>query len=168
MANTHVLITSVTVGSGGSSALDFTSIPSTYTDLLIKFSTRSTVNSGTYTAYNVALNGGGSLSSKYLFGTGSSAGSGSESTYITGWSPTNNLTASTFGNSELYIPSYTSSNFKPLSLAGVTENNASGNLIFLVTGLWSSSSAVDRVTITDLSGSFVQYSTAYLYGIKNS
>lgn len=168
MANTMSFISSITVGAGGSSALDFTSVPSTYTDLCIKFSTRSTVNSGTYTAYNVSFNGGGDLTSKYVFGTGTSVGSGTEATYITGWSPTSANTASVFGTSELYITDYASSYIKSIQLDGGGENNASGTLNFFVSGRWASTSVINRVTITDLSGSFVQHSTAYLYGIKNS
>ena len=36
------LISSVTVGSGGASSIDFTSIPQTYTDLVVRWSTRGT------------------------------------------------------------------------------------------------------------------------------
>ena len=41
MANTYTLISSVTVGSGGASSIDFTSIPATYTDLCLVWSGRS-------------------------------------------------------------------------------------------------------------------------------
>ena len=168
MPNTFTLINSVVVGSGGSSAFDFTSIPSTFSDLCVKFSTRSTVNSGTYTAYNVSLNGGGDLTSKYVFGTGSGVGSGTETSFITGWSPTSANTTNVFGVSELYIPRYASSYIKTIQLDGGGENNASGTLNFFVAGRWASTSAINRVTITDLSGNFVQHSAAYLYGIKNA
>ena len=36
MANTYVAIATVTVGSGGAASIDFTSIPATYTDLVVK------------------------------------------------------------------------------------------------------------------------------------
>jgi hypothetical protein len=41
MANTYEAIATVTVGSGGATDIEFTSIPGTYTDLLIKSSLRS-------------------------------------------------------------------------------------------------------------------------------
>ena len=44
MADTYTLISSVTVGAGGASSIDFTSIPATYTDLLVKFSLRTDFN----------------------------------------------------------------------------------------------------------------------------
>jgi len=40
MANTYKLISSVTVGSGGAATIGFTSIPATYTDLLLSYSGR--------------------------------------------------------------------------------------------------------------------------------
>jgi hypothetical protein len=36
MANTYEAIATVEVGSGGASTIDFTSIPSTYTDLVLR------------------------------------------------------------------------------------------------------------------------------------
>jgi len=41
---TYTLISSVTVGSGGAATMQFNSIPSTYTDLVLSFSTRDTVS----------------------------------------------------------------------------------------------------------------------------
>ena len=41
MAVTHNLISTITVGSGGAASIDFTSIPQTYTDLLVKISLRA-------------------------------------------------------------------------------------------------------------------------------
>jgi hypothetical protein len=38
MATTYDLISSVTVGSGGAANIEFTSIPATYTDLVVLFS----------------------------------------------------------------------------------------------------------------------------------
>jgi len=50
MANTFVKIASVTVGAGGASSIDFTSIPGTYTDLKVVISARgSRSNSGSQT-----------------------------------------------------------------------------------------------------------------------
>ena len=46
MANTYTLIASQTVGSGGASAINFGSIPNTYTDLLVKVSARMSSANG--------------------------------------------------------------------------------------------------------------------------
>jgi hypothetical protein len=50
-------------------------------------------------------------------------------------------TANTFGNTEFYIPNYTSSNYKSFSVDGVTENNATAAFA-LYAGLWSNTAAI--------------------------
>jgi hypothetical protein len=78
------------------------------------------------------------------------------------------FTASTFANNEVTIPNYTSSNFKSYSVDSVTENNATQAYAIFVAGLWSNTAAITSITLGLSSANFVQYSTAYLYGIKNS
>ena len=41
MPSTYELIASYTVGAGGAASIDFTSIPATYTDLVLKLSSRT-------------------------------------------------------------------------------------------------------------------------------
>ena len=172
MANpTHVLITSqtltgnaasVTLGSGGT-------IPQTYTDLLLKISARSDVGraSGGFTAY-VYLNGNtSSLTNTQLRGTGSSVFSYSGQTNSL-FVDASDDTSNTFGNTEVYIPNYTSSNNKSFSVDGVEETN--GSLVYssINANLWSNTAAITSITITPLSGNLISGSTFYLYGIKNS
>jgi len=170
MANTYTLIASSTVGSGGSAYIEFSSIPSTYTDLCVVFSARSNRSADT-DPINLELNGSTiNDSSRYLYGDGSSAASGSSTSQTEiARMPAANATASTFGNGLIYIPNYTSSNYKSSSGDSVTENNGTTAYAKLSAGLWSDTSAVTSVKITSQTGNnFVQYSTAYLYGIKNS
>jgi hypothetical protein len=168
---TFTLISSVTVGSGGASSIDFTSIPSTYTDLCIKLSARVT---GTGTIANIGLkfnNITTSFSGLYLGGNGSSAVSGSPVTELTIWTATyNDSTVNTFGNSEIYIPNYTSANNKSVSTDGVGENNATDGRQAFTATLWSNISAINRITLTPQvgPGDFMQHSTAYLYGVSNA
>jgi hypothetical protein len=167
MADTFVKIASVTVGSGGASTIDFTSIPSTYTDLCVKISARTTTSdsSNSWKYITVAFNGASTnRSSRFLFGNGSSAGSASDTT-IYGWVNGHNATASTFGNMEIYITNYAGSTNKSLSADIVTENNATGAYANLEAGLWSNTSAINQITFNLDTGNFVQYSTATLYGI---
>lgn len=169
---TYKLISSVTVGAGGAASLSLTSIPADYTDLVFKFSGRRSTSS----PYNVRLtfnsSGGTAYSGRYLLSDGSSAFSGSASgqPHIElFYSPGTSETSNTFNNTEIYIPNYTGSQNKSLSADMVSENN--GTTVVLngfTAGLWSSSSAITSITMTPESGSFVQYSTAYLYGIKSS
>jgi len=171
MANTMTLIASSTVGSGGTATISFSSIPSTYTDLLFKCSVRT--NAGV-TVDNIffTVNGSGtSYSGKMVYGNGASAVSSTSSStqFDSLIQPGASSTTSTFGSTEIYIPNYTSSNYKSFSADSVSENNGTTAWAILSAGLWSNTSAITSVTITAPgSGSFIAASTAYLYGIKNS
>jgi hypothetical protein len=160
---TFIKIAAVSVGSGGTAAMDFTSIPSTYTDLCIKISTRDSDWVVLFKFNNDAT----SQTMRELVGTGNSAASTSPSTlriFTSG-----SATTQDFGNSEIYIPNYTSSNFKSVMADGVGEVNAATAYMGLGAGLWSNTAAINRVTITaNAGGNIPQYSTATLYGIKNS
>jgi hypothetical protein len=168
MANTFVKIASVTVGSGGASTIDFTSIPSTYTDLCLKVSGRGT-QSATYATYEIKFNGATTpYALKQLYGSGTSAVSDQNSIRIALDATGATATSNTFGNNEIYIPNYAGSTSKSVSLDGVTENNATEAYAELYAGLWDNTPAITSITLGMLTGSFVQYSTATLYGIKNS
>lgn len=167
MTATYELITSSTVGSGGVSSVTFSSIPQTYTDLLIVTSTRNTGGS-TGTGINVALNGSTTPTGKILYGDGSSATSANNNSSMI--SNDNNLTASAFANASLYIPNYAGSNAKSASGDSVNEANQAGVYAVLYANIWSSfTSAITSLQFTLANGAnFMQYSTFYLYGIKNS
>lgn len=171
MANTFELISAVTVGSGGASSIDFTSIPSTYTDLCLKISARCN-NASLLTIVNMTYNGSTSgYSSRYLEGTGSAAASGlggtSSNTLVGAVGA--NATANTFGNVEVYIPNYAGSAYKSASSDQVLETNGTTQYMELYAYLWSNTAAINQITLTPASSAtFNQYSTAYLYGVKNS
>jgi hypothetical protein len=173
MATTYTLISSVTVGSGGAATIDFTSIPSTYTDLCVKLSCRGS-DSATVFSLLLRLNSdsGSNYSYRNLYvDTGNTPRSTSSTTsFIHLWSsPANTTTANTFSNTELYIPNYAGANFKSVSAENQAENNASDAYISMTAGLWSSTSAITSINLLEgSSGVFMQYSTAYLYGISNA
>jgi len=164
------LITSVTVGSGGAASVTLPAtgtIPQTYTDLKIVVSGRADT---TTTGIDILFNGSStSYSNKRLYGTGSSVASDSAATtYISNiMIDDSSYTASTFGNGEIYIPNYTSSNYKSVSVDGVSENNATTALMMLTAGLWSNTAAITTILLRPNAGNFVQGSTFYLYGISN-
>jgi len=174
MANTYEAIATVTVGSGGAANIEFTSIPGTYTDLVVKLSARSNYASGNWDNIGLRINNSSSsiYNSKLLYGDGSAPGSlSTTSGTLTNWlyATNANNTASTFCNLEIYFPNYTSSNNKSFSIDHVTENNATVAVAGITAGLWSNSAAINQITLTpDAGPNFVQYSTATLYGIKNS
>jgi len=163
-----VAIQTVTVGSGGAASIDFTSIPQTYTDLVVKVSARATVDE---TQLELQFNGSTSgYSIRRLTGDGSNAASASLSSVSVmqfGRGSSSTQTASTFGNTEIYIPNYTSSNNKSTSSDGVNENNATSANTYLGAGLWANSAAISSIKIFFNTGNFAQYSTATLYGVLN-
>jgi hypothetical protein len=160
MANTYEIIDKTILGSTAAS-VTFTAIPSTYTDLLVKVSSRNTSSSE---IFDFGFNGvTTNQSSVYLNGSGSAATSATYTLF--GRSVQTGATASTFSNNEIYIPNYAGSTFKSVSIDAVNENNATGAFSSLVAGLWSSTAAITSITFT---ASFDTGSSFYLYGIKNS
>lgn len=173
MATTFELISSVTVGAGGAASIDFTSIPATFTDLCVKYSLRGTTENTSYVY--VTFNGSSSnLSSKNVNGNAGVSGSALSYNYgstfqdIAGQS-VYVWTSNTFSNGEIYVPNYAGSAYKSVSMDSVAENNASSAYDSLTAGLWSNTSAITQVTLRSGStDTFAQYSTAYLYGVKNA
>jgi hypothetical protein len=171
MAATYTLIASSTVGSSGASYVEFTSISTSYTDLKLVGSAR-TDRSDSYLDYVSLLPNGSSssISMRRLYGAGSTAGSDTSTSYLLAEADGALATSSTFSNFEFYIPNYNSSNYKSLSIDAALENNSStDNQMSLSAGLWSNTAAITSLRLNVVGGTkFVQYSTFYLYGIKNS
>jgi len=170
MALTYTAIETVTLSSAQSS-IEFTSIPQTYTDLAILYSLRSNRASQVNSSGRVLFNGSTSnYSYREIVGTGSAVGNNSGSNGALIYIPASTATGSTFGNALVYIPNYAGSNNKSYSVDFVAENNAINiDGQGLSVGLWSDSSAITSVKVEEANGAnFVQYSTATLYGIKNT
>jgi len=169
MATTYTLIASVTVGSGGANTISFSSIPATYTDLQILISARS---DRSLNVDNVEIRFNSSASNRSyrrLYGD-NAAYTDSGSALPVGHISGNNATANSFGSCSIDIPNYASSNYKSFSAEGVGESNESAVYKSLVAGLWSNTDAINAVTLYADGGSqnFMQYSTAYLYGISKT
>jgi len=170
MALTYTAIATVTVGSGGAADIQFTSIPGTYTDLLLLLSLRS-ARVDTDDTIRIDFNSfaGTNLQSRRIEGNGASASCANDASNISFRTLEANPTASNFGNNVIYIPNYAGSNNKSVSIDNVTENNATTAWASLSAGLWSSSSAITAIKVFSAnSANLAQYSTATLYGIKNT
>lgn len=175
MPATYTLISSNVLSSAAAS-VTFSSIPSTYTDLVLRGSAR-TSDTGTYLNY-VSFTFNGNTSSLYgatrLIGNSSTVTTDRDASAtsfdMNGLSPTALTTSNTFSSFELYIPSYAASQNKPFGAFGVAENNSSTadqSRIQADAGLFRSTTAISSITLT--SGvNFVSGSSFYLYGIKNS
>lgn len=166
-----VSIATSTVGSGGSSSITFSAIPSVYKHLQIRAITRDS-GAGVYNTYKVIYNGDTgsnySVHAMYAqnintvdqFGT---ANATSMSVYATPGAVASNI----FGAQIIDILDYANTNkYKTQrSLGGVNEGN-DNNLLALMSGSWRSTSAVNSITITANSATFQQYSQFALYGIQ--
>jgi len=171
-----VAIQTVTVGSGGAANIEFTNIPQTYTDLIIKLSARVST-AADWDDLKIAINGS-TTDSEYtwraLYGysgstVGSNTATNNTNARLQGSASANNATGSTFGSWEMYIPNYAGSNNKSVSTDYVTENNSTATIMGLATNLRTVTAAITSFRILTSSGSnFAQHSTATLYGVTSA
>ena len=172
MATTYTLIDS-TVLSTDANSVSFTSIAPDWTDLVLRISARST-RAATDNSFTIKLN---SATTNYSYteiaGNGSSAsssrGTGDVKLYggiIIG----DTDTANTYNSIEIYIPSYTASQNKPLSTINVWERNATAGEIHALAQLYRSTSAITSVSVASGDGTWdlKSGSSFYLYGISNA
>lgn len=166
MAANYVLLERIELNASAAS-VTFANIPqSGYTDLKVVASARSD-RSGARGYINVYFNGTfTNQTNRRLLGDGASASSSSEANNWSFIIPGASQTANTFGNAEIYIPNYTSSNAKSFSIDAVQEENATTAYATLVAALTTNTAAITSVTlIPGNSDNFVQYSTFSLYGL---
>jgi len=161
MATTFTQIgTAQVVGSGGAASVEFTSIPSTYTDLCVFYSLQGNTLEGIYVQFNSSTS---NFSGRYLFTNASTITSDVLARYL----GSINNSANEFTNGSIYITNYAGSSNKSFSVDEVYDQNTSAGYINLIAGLWSSSSAISSIKLEAANG-FTQYSTAYLYGVSNA
>lgn len=171
MPVTYNLIASNTLTTSAAS-VTFSAIPNTYTDLVLRYSAR---NDDTTTILGVRFNGdtATNYSTTILRGNGSAASSLSYNTTRTqlfeqdGIEPST-MTANTFNNGEIYIPSYLVSQNKPMSTFTVTEDNSSTAYMSAIANLWRNTAAITSINLYSNGGNLVSGSSFFLYGIKNS
>lgn len=169
----HVLLRRITL-TATTATVTFDSIPQTgYTDLKVVLTGRTTrANADPGSDVGITFNGSSTgYYRKSLNGDGSSAGSGSSSNiaYITSALVNSSYaTANTFGNIEMYIPNYTSSSKKSVSIETVTESNASTAFMRMIAALWDNTAAISSISFTETNGeSFLAGSSFSLYGIAD-
>ena len=170
---TYTLINSNVLSSSAAS-VTFSSIPATYTDLVLRFSVR---HDGALTASNMKLylnnDTGSSYSDTRLYGNGATATSDRASTGTYGFAYTGFIngassTSNTFTNGEFYIPSYTSSAKKPYSTFNAVENNATTGYNWVSAQLFQGATAINEIDLDSGGYNFVSGSSFYLYGISNA
>jgi hypothetical protein len=166
------LIESKTLGTNQAS-IEFTAIPDTFTDLVAVCSLRTTRTAAAFDNAKIRLNGTTTgYSERNLLGNGSSAssqsGSGNAFDFLN-YTATNGGTSNTFGNSIVYIPNYTGSTNKSVSVDAVSENNGTQSAQAIGAGLWSNTAVITSITflggVNEFTADLVAGSTVSLYGI---
>jgi hypothetical protein len=158
------LIETKTVGTAVAT-VEFTSIPQTYTDLVLLISSRPA--SGSIGVILAALNGSSAnFTSRQLEGNGASATSGTSTTGRVGIFGDSGNTANTFANTQLYISNYTASTNKVLSADTVNETNGTTAYQVLYSTLWNNTEAITSIALTSSSAAnWAVGSMVSLYGI---
>ena len=161
-------IATVTVGSGGSSSISFTSIPSTYTHLQIRATMINASNN-----YSIKIRFNSDTSTNYsahqITGTGSAVLAGAESSVDIA------LIGVGANNTSLYsagmvtdILDYANTNkYKTVRSLSGGDGNGSGQIKLCSAG-WRSTSAITSIFINADGSTFNQYTHFALYGIKGA
>lgn len=159
---TYEPIATTTV-SGTSTAINFTSIPSTYTDLRLIYAPLSNANIHTYLQFN--SDAGTNYSYTLLYGDGTAATSlltTSQDKIQLSW--VDNIQTDKVSLFVIDIFSYAGSTNKTLLNSWASDKNGSG-IVLRQVSLWRSTAAISSINIT--SGSSLKTgTTATLYGIK--
>ena len=171
MANTYTLISSNVLTSSAAS-VTFSSIPATYTDLVLRISARNDAANYVSSAVIKVNAITGTYSFTTIVGTGSAASSSRDSGSYQGFYLSavngNTATSNSFSSHEVYLPNYAGSANKVASLNNANETNATAAYLTANAGLLGNTAAISSLTITTNSTNFLSGSSFYLYGIKNS
>jgi hypothetical protein len=163
-------IADYTVGSPVST-ITFSSIPQAYTDLIVKISARSADGGSVQDRITMKINGNayGSWNLKYIGNANNSAATYDQTSLGSNninYMPSSNATGNTFCNTEIYIPNYTSSNYKSMSIDGMMENNSSTVYFGLEAALWSNTAAITQLDfLTAAAANYATNTTFTLYGV---
>ena len=166
MAATYTPIASITLGATAAS-VTFSSIPSTYTDLIVTGQIIGAAQDNLVLRFNSDT--GSNYSHTTLWSNGSTVASlrrtNATYSYIIGEGllPT---AANTFASISININNYANTTTNKTLLARSGTNNATYPEISLLTGLWRSTAAITSVSLITPSGSYLATgSTFNLYGI---
>ena len=181
VTNSYESIATATVGSGGTASITFSSIPSTYKHLQIRFTGGANTSSNYAQNAWVRLNGdtGTNYARHNLIGysggvSGAFAGSDTGQTFmlLAGGFNSGNWNSSTRGAGVIDILDYTDTNKNTTvrALNGSESNDASTliSLVALSSGLWLNTAAVSSITILVANDTWLitENSQFALYGIK--
>ena len=157
-------------GTGSSGTITFSSIPQTYKTLQLRLNVfGDAAGNAIYLRFNndSALN----YPTHYMFGDGSTAtaggstaANGTSGMYIGDLGTGVSSTYATVGIVDIIDYASTSKNKTMKNLGGINQNSSGS--VDLISGLWLSTSAVNRLDVILSGGNFTTNTTVALYGIK--
>jgi len=161
-------------GTGSSGTITFSSIPSTYQHLQVRFLVRSTSVSAGFENLLIRFNSdtGSNYDYHVLFGDGSSAsasaGTSATSARARDVVARSGVASNIHGVGVINLNDYASTTKnKTISIFHGVDANGSGNAT-LQSGLWRNTNAVNSITLFLPSDSWTTSSTFALYGIKGA
>lgn len=165
LSGAYESIATVTVGSGGQATAEFTSIPSTYKHLQIRYFSADSRTGTPFSYVMVTFNSdsASNYSEHELYADGASvaAGGGSNNKI-----PCIGGDATHYGAGVIDILDYASTNkYKTLRCISGSDENGSGFIQFN-SGSWRSLNAISTITLTAFTANYRQYSSFALYGIR--
>lgn len=172
MPQTYTPIATTTVSGSTTQTVTFSSIPSTYTDLIVIINAGYTNNVGD-DQFHMRINGdtGSNYSNTVLYGTGSAAGSYRDSnfTYMNmGRASRNDIATAVIVNLQNYAN--TTTNKSVLFTMRTADSSYAGANVPITSGagLWRSTSAINSITFSNYYNTnyYRSGSTFTLYGIK--
>lgn len=161
MPSTYTPIATTTLGSSAAT-ITFSSIPSTYTDLVMIFrgNNDASANRAGYIRFN--SDSGTNYSYTLVQGDGSSAGSGRDS----------NIAQSFFAN---VLGDNTTAITQVMNYANTTTNktflsrgSSSSTVVQAIVGLWRSTAAINTITLSLNASNYASGTTVTLYGVKSA
>lgn len=181
ITSSYESIATTTVGAGGSSSVTFSSIPSTYTHLVVRGSIQS--NRGSYAIDNATVRFNSDSGANYSRhnGNASAATTTAPEAYGTGGATfggpiplVTSVATNVFNGFVMDVLDYANtSKYKTLRILGgydvngTTGTGSFGGSVGLYTGSWQNTNAITSITLAPVDGTaFTQYSSFALYGIK--
>ena len=159
LASTYTPI-ATTTASGSASTITFSSIPSTYTDLVIVLNGNATTGSTGSIALQFNSDTGSNYSYTRLLGDGSAAssarGSNTTATYI----------GDTGTDRAVFIVSLNNYSNSTTYKTALSRTNTANTATMATVGLWRNTAAINRVDLSTTTSTFAAGSTFTLYGIK--
>jgi hypothetical protein len=168
------VIASANANSGNRfSSFSFTGISSSYTDLMLYLTLRSTSQGGQQVTGIIYYNNDQSqnYSNQELLSTGITT---QANTYFQTQGeyrvPADLSNSSQFGSAFIYIPNYAVTNLNKTNLTNSTSAlfSSANQSTYTAVNRWNSTASINRIDIYVNSGGLMQYSAAYLYGINST